>query len=441
MDETTTLTGAVKQNEPLSLKIYRSASRLAAPIAKFALGRRLAAGKEDPDRIGERRGEASVERPAGELVWIHGASVGESLSILPLVKRLRALQPNLSFLVTTGTVTSAALMKERLPDGAIHQYVPLDHPPFVEKFLEHWRPDAAIFVESEFWPNLILKARDRIPHMALVNGRMSPSSFEDWRRQPNMIRFILSSFDKIYAQDDENAGRLTTLSGRAVTSVGNLKNAAPPLPGADDRLDQLNAALGDRRRWLAASTHPGEEDIVIRAHRMLAADYPDLLTIIAPRHPARGADVAAACEAAGLRCALRSKSDTIDPSTDIYIADTLGELGVFYRLCDIAFVGGAINPKGGHNPLEPARLSSAIIHGPNTFNFEQIYAEMRAAGGAALVRNENEMAMAVRRLFRDEKTRMAMVAAAQACAEENAEKILIEICAALEDLLPAGQRA
>ncbi|PQA87087.1 3-deoxy-D-manno-octulosonic acid transferase [Hyphococcus luteus] len=418
--------------EPLGLKIYRTVSRVGAPVASFALKRRLRAGKEDPARIEERKGHAGRARPDGPLVWIHGASVGESLSVLPLVERLKAAHPDCAFLVTTGTVTSAKLMEERLPAGAFHQFIPLDHPDYVDAFLDHWKPDAALFVESEFWPNLVLGARAKTRFMALVNGRISPRSFEDWRRQPNAIRFILSSFDVIVAQDPQNAERLSILSGRSVETFGNLKYAAPPLPADEAALADLESKIGPRTRWLAASTHPREEETILAAAKMLKAEFPDLLTIIAPRHPTRGDDVAALCEAQGLKPARRAAGDPVGPDTDIYIADTLGELGLFYRLCNVSFVGGSLVDKGGHNPLEPARLGAAILHGPHVFNFVETYREMRKTGGAALVRNDREIASAVRRLFADAKTRSAMTMAAQKAAEDGAERILGDVCKALD---------
>lgn len=414
--------------EPLGLKMYRALSRVAEPVASFTLNRRMKAGKEDPARIDERKGRAGRERPKGLLVWIHGASVGESLSVIPLVRALKEKQPGANFLVTTGTVTSARLMEERLPDGAFHQFIPLDHPDYVASFLEHWRPDAAIFVESEFWPNLILKAREIVSFMALVNGRISPSSYDDWKRQPNAIRFILSSFDAMIAQDRQNAERLTQLSGRGVKSLGNLKYAAPALPGDETLGSEIQEQIKERRRWLAASTHPGEEEQILSAAKLLKPDFPDLLTIITPRHPGRGAEIQELTEGSGLTAARRSQKQMIAPETDVYIADTLGELGLFYRLCDISFVGGSLTDKGGHNPLEPARLGAAILHGPHVFNFVETYADMRRTGGAALIRNDREIATAVRRLFADQKTRGAMTEAARRCAEENASRILDDVC-------------
>lgn len=427
--------------EPLGLKAYRLASRVSGPVAEFALRRRLKAGKEDPERISERRGVPGRVRPEGALVWIHGASVGESLSVLPLVSRLKTVRPDLRFLVTTGTITSARLMAERLPDGALHQYIPLDHPRYVRAFLDHWRPQAALFVESEFWPNLILTARERVPFMALVNGRVSPKSFEEWSRKRRAIRFVLSAFDVLMAQDRQNAERLEALSSRDVFCFGNLKNAAPPLPVVAGEIDALKKEIGERPIWLAASTHPGEEEAVFNAHKTLKASFPSVLTILAPRHPERGEEVRGFAEAAGLTARQRSKRQAIDAATDIYIADTLGELGVFYRLSDVSFVGGGLTPKGGHNPLEPARLGGAILHGPYTFNFVETYAEMRAGGGAALVRNDRELATAVRRLLSDDKTRRTMAEAAQRAAHASAERVLTEISDVILERFHASARA
>lgn len=426
---------------PLGLAAYRAASRISRPVAELALRQRLRDGKEDPQRINERRGLPGRPRPDGPLIWIHGASVGESLSVLPLVHRLKALRPDLNFLVTTGTITSAKLMAERLPEGALHQYIPLDHPGFVASFLDHWRPQAALFVESEFWPNLILAARERVAFMALINGRVSPKSFEEWSRKPRTIRYVLSAFDVLLAQDRQNAERLKVLSGRDVLSFGNLKNAAPPLPAGDDVLREIRQEINGRPVWLAASTHPGEEEAVFSAHRTLKQSFPSILTILAPRHPERGPEVRELGGTFDLKINMRSTRQPIEPDTDIYLADTLGELGLFYRISDISFVGGSLTPKGGHNPLEPARLGGAILHGPYTFNFVETYGDMRAPGGAALVRNDRELAMAIRRLLSDDKTRLAMAGAAQRAAEASAERVLNDIAAVVAKRIEIGLHA
>ena len=421
--------------EPFSLAAYRMATGVMRPVADAILARRLRAGKEDPSRIEERRGEPSLPRPNGRLVWLHGASVGESLSILPLVDRLAADDPEARFLVTTGTVTSAQLMAERLPRGAIHQYAPIDQPAYVARFLSHWRPDAALFVESELWPSLILQTRARGVPMALVNGRISPRSFEGWRRRPAAARTLLDAFAVILAQDSGNAERLSVLSGREAILAGNLKHAAPPLPADASALHRLSEAVSGRPCWLAASTHAGEEQAVLDAHIQVARDVPGVLTVLAPRHPRRGDEVAGLIEAAGLPFARRSAGDLPAPDDAVYLADTLGELGVFYRLADIAFVGGSLSGTGGHNPLEPARLGCAIVTGPDLFNFAEVYEGMRAAGGCALVRNGRDLSASLLRLLRDAQTREEMAGRANGWADDAARAVLDEVAAALRPVL------
>ncbi len=422
---------------PLSLKLYRGATHALGPVAKIALKRRLRAGKEDPQRIGERQGLTTYDRPQGPLVWVHGASVGESLSVLPLIERLSGIAPDLCILVTTGTVTSAALMADRLPPQAIHQYVPLDHPTYVRRFLGHWHPDAAIFVESELWPVMLGALQQRGMPLALVNGRLSPTSFARWSRRPKAARALLDAFDILMGQDEENAARLSKLAGREVITVGNLKRAAPALPTDADALASLNEAMGDRPVWLAASTHPGEEEFVLEAHHQLTEHFPDLLTVIAPRHPERGGEVGAASEATGLRYSLRSRGDPLDTETQVYIADTLGELGIFYRLSDVAFIGGSLVETGGHNPMEPARLGSAIVTGPHVFNFQETFKSMRLAGGLALVRNERDLTASLIRLLSDPLTREEMAANALKWSDAGAMQVLDDTVDALRPVLDA----
>ena len=426
-----------KDKTAFSLKAYRAAVGLLGPVADYTLKQRLKKGKEDPDRISERRGVAGLPRPEGPLIWIHGASVGESLSVLPLVERLSEISPAYRFLVTSGTVTSARLMGARLPACAIHQFAPLDHPAYVRRFLDHWRPDACIFVESELWPNLIQLTEERGVPMALVNGRVSPKSYENWKHRPAAIRDLLSSFRVILGQDQANQDRLMDLSGRDVAMLGNLKLAAAPLPAEADELQRMKGMIGARPVWLAASTHPGEEEVVLEAHRRVREAFPGLLTIIAPRHPERGEEISNMIRQADLVTARRSRSDRITEEVEVYLADTLGELGIFYRLTDIAFVGGSIAMIGGHNPLEPARLRTSILYGPHIFNFAETYRDMRASGGTALFRNERDLTASLIRLLTDSMTRQAMAERAGRWAEESAEEVLNGIVAALQPVLPA----
>ena len=402
------------------LSLYRFFSGVAAPAIWLYLGFRKARGKEDADRFPERLGHAGLERPNGPLVWVHAASVGESLSLLPLVGRLVSDWPGLSVLVTTGTVTSADLMAERLPGGAFHQYVPVDRIPYVRRFLDHWKPDMALWAESEFWPNLITETAARTIPMVLVNGRISPRSFSGWQRYGGLIKKLLSGFDLCLGQTEADAGRLRHLGSGTARCVGNLKFAVPPLPADKEILAKFKKGLAARPLWLAASTHAGEEKIVAHVHRRLKARQPGLLTIIVPRHPDRGVAIAAELSAEGLAVSRRSAGDQLDDKTDVYLADTLGELGLFYRLAGIAFMGKSLVPLGGQNPLEAARLDCAIVHGPHMMNFEDITEDLKKANAAFEVADGKALEAAVDRLLDDPAARDGMAAAAEALAAAEA---------------------
>ena len=375
---------------PLALRAYQLGSALGTPIASQLLMRRQKRGKEHPERLKERLGQASIPRPKGPLIWVHGASVGEMLAAVSLIERLRA--QNFAVLVTSGTVTSAALAEQRLPNGVLHQFIPLDAPRFVRRFLDHWRPGLALFIESDLWPNLICScARRKIP-MIIVNGRISERSFKRWRRVPRVIAALLNRFDLCLAQSATDAERYTKLGAPRVTATGNLKLDVPAPPADEATLRRLRDTIGKRPVLIAASTHAGEEAVVIGAHRRLLAKFPALLTIIVPRHPARGEAIAADAKAAGLAVALRSRRAQPMPDIGVYIADTLGELGLMYRLAPIVFMGGSLASHGGQNPIEAIRLGAAIIHGPHVWNFAEIYATLDAARGAQAITDEAALA-------------------------------------------------
>jgi 3-deoxy-D-manno-octulosonic-acid transferase len=362
--------------------VWAGAATLAAPVLRVMLRRRLARGKEIAARLPEREGIDTTPRPEGRLLWLHAASVGESQSILPVVEQLIA-QPGLTVLMTTGTVTSAALLEERLPglggNRAVHRFVPLDVPAWAARFLDHWRPDAAAFVESELWPNLIAACQARGIGMMLVNARMSARSHRAWRRAPGFARQVVGAFDRVHPQSEADGARLLSLGARRLDPAGNLKLAAAPLPADVAELARLRALLGDRPVWLAASTHPGEEDVAARVHRALAPAHPGLLTIIAPRHPERGPALAAALGAA------RRGAGEDPPPGGLWIADTMGELGLLYRLAPTVFVGRSLVGEGGQNPLEPARLGCAIAMGPHTANFADAVLRLHQAGALTTV--------------------------------------------------------
>jgi 3-deoxy-D-manno-octulosonic-acid transferase len=400
-------------------------TRLLAPLLPFYLRRRVAKGKEIAERLAERQGHGAA-RPQGRLIWCHAASNGETLSLLPLLEALAKQDPALSFLVTTGTVTSARLLEQRLsPELAPrtqHRFLPLDVPRWVARFLEGWRPDLAVIVESELWPNTLAAAgRQGVP-LALINARMSARSAQSWGWAAGFARALLGRFALILAQTEADAARFSALAGREVPCWGNLKYAAPPLPADSPELARLSAAWVGRPVWLAASTHPGEDEIIIAAHRLLAGDHPGLLTVIVPRHPPRGPDITAL--AGDLPVARRGAGQDAGQGVAVYVADTLGELGLFYRLARVALIGGSLVPHGGQNPLEAARLGCPILIGPHHFNFSEIIKRLSAAH--ALVETPDgpgaaqALAAQVALLLADPRKGQAMAGAAAALAQDQA---------------------
>jgi 3-deoxy-D-manno-octulosonic-acid transferase len=389
---------------PLTLRAYVGATALMAPVAALLARRRLKRGKEDPERVQERRGFATVDRPAGRVIWLHGASVGELLSIVPLATRLQAR--GLTVLVTTVTLTAAALAARRLPPGAIHQFMPWDVPSFIERFLDHWRPDLAIFAESELWPNLILRTTARGTPLIQVNGRMSERSFRNWRRVPRSIKALFSRFELCLMQTVDDARRVEALGAPRVSTTGNLKFDVPAPEAEPAAAMALAEAIGRRPVFLAASTHEGEDEIILEAHRMMAPRLGNLLTIIAPRHPERGAAIMALAEAAGLQAGQRSRGELPKVRHAVYVADTLGEMGLFYRAAPVAFLGGSLIRHGGQNPIEPGKLGAAILHGPHIFNFAAVYAALTENRAARQVEGAQDLAAAALLLLTDPNERV-----------------------------------
>jgi 3-deoxy-D-manno-octulosonic-acid transferase len=423
---------------PASLLVYRALTALGTPLAVPFLALRLRRGKEDGDRLAEKRGRAGLARPPGRLVWLHGASVGEAVSLMPFVERIS--RAGATALVTTGTVTSAALLARRLPPGALHQYAPLDNPFFLRRFLLHWRPDAALVAESELWPNMIMETKRAGLPLAMVNGRISARSFNRWRKAPRFIAALLSSFDLCLARSEADGERLIALGAPRVLIAGDIKYDAPALPADRRELAELSGLVSGRQIWIAASTHAGEERIAARAHKRLAEVFPDALTLIAPRHPERGDAILREIEAEGLVCALRSRGERPGPQTSVYICDTIGELGLFYRLAGVVFVGKSFAGGGGQNPIEPARLASAILHGPMVDNFADAYAALDASGGAVEIDEPDELGEALIVLFADAAKLRAMARAAGDTVERQSGAVERSM-KALQPMLPFGGAA
>src|SRR5262249_16579246 len=412
---------------PMTLRVYRRLSTAMMPLAPALIKRRLKLGKEDPARIAERRGLTRDIRPGGPLVWIHGASVGEVLSAAAVIERLREL--NIRILLSSGTVTSAAIVARRFPADIIHQYVPYDSPRYVTRFLDHWRPSLALFIESDLWPNLILSSAARRIPMVLINGRMSQRSFPRWRRAYGTISALLGAFDICLAQSDTDAERFSALGARNVITTGNLKLDVPAPPADSMKLDRLMSVTRGRPIVVAASTHPGEEEILIEAHRTLAGFFPPLLTVIVPRHPDRGPTIWRMIAAAGLKAGLRSRDELPTASTDIYVADTMGELGVFYRLAGAVFMGGSLVPHGGQNRIEPIKLGDSLVDGPHVFNFSDVYDALDRAGGAKRADGGEALVKQIGQLLADPAARELL--------GEAASRVVDDLGGALEKTLAA----
>lgn len=381
---------------PPALSLYRFATGLAAPLAPAVLSSRARKGKEDESRIGERLGQPSLPRPVGELVWLHAASVGESRVALTLASTLIEARPGLSVLLTSGTVTSAALVGREASPGIIHQYVPADTPAAAARFMAHWKPDLAVFVESELWPNLIIEARRSGANLALVNARMNESSLRRWQRWQRSGKALVSQFDWISPADGRTARGLGRLLDRKLSVSGNLKLEILPAMPSRDKLEAARAIVNGRPLWVAASTHAGEEEIILDAHQRILASRDDALLILAPRHPDRGDSLAALLDARALAFARRSQREAPRRDMPVWLADTLGEMSLWYELAPVAMVAGSLKPGiGGHNPIEATQLGCSVISGPWRDSFSDVYDAYEAHNAVTTVQDAGELAQAV----------------------------------------------
>ncbi|MFY0309072.1 3-deoxy-D-manno-octulosonic acid transferase [Leisingera sp. D0M16] len=378
----------------LLYSLYCGASALIAPFAWRKVAAKLRDYGLPEERVRERLGHASLPRPAGRLVWFHAASVGESLSVLTLIARMGEQAPDAEFLITSGTPTSAELIAKRMPPRCRHQFPPLDTAAAVDRFLTHWRPDLGVFVESELWPQMLVRARQQGCPLVLLNARLSDRSVEGWKKRPGTAQFVLDQFDLLVTQNQKTAANLKAMGAvpDRIRPGSNLKAVSAPLPVDAEVLAKVRGSIGRRPVWIASSTHEGEEEVVLEAHQTLLKTRPDLCLLLAPRHPERGDKVEALVKAAGLSCARRSKGVLPGTQTQVYLADTLGEVGTWYALCPLVFLGGSLREIGGHNPFEPMQAGAAVISGTGHYNFAETYAELTGLGAAAEVHSAPDLA-------------------------------------------------
>lgn len=349
------------------------------PLAPRVLRRRLARGKEDPDRWREKLGEPSAPRPDGPLVWLHGVGVGEVMALTGVIAALTAARPDLNVLVTSTARTSSAVFARNCPDRSVHQFLPLDLPGPVARFLDHWRPDLVVWSDQDLWPRLIVEAARRGIPQGWINARMDARAHRARARFGRAYGQLYDRLGFIQAQDRASADHIRTLApGVEVAVTGNLKSAAAPLADVPDERVQLQASLSGRKVWLAASTHEEDEAIALAAQAQLHAADPAWLLILAPRDAHRGPQIApdAPHRSAGARPG---------PGDAVWIVDTMGEMGLWFRLARATLVGGSFGPVEGHNPWEPVALNCAVVHGPRVANFARDYAVLHEAGAACEV--------------------------------------------------------
>ncbi len=406
-------------------QLYRGLATAVAPLAYQMVARKLRRHQVSPRRLHERLGNASAARPAGPLIWFHAASVGESLSVLTLITRMGERLPGAEFLITSGTATSAALIAKRMPPRTRHQFAALDAPGPVGRFYAHWRPDAGIFVESELWPVTLAQGRARGVPLALLNARLSEKSARGWQKVPATARFVLDQFELMLTQNDEISDRLLSIGAdpARLRTGSNLKATSAPLPVDVDTLTRLRADLNGRPLWVASSTHPGEEEVVLAAQSRLLRDHPGLLLLLVPRHPERGDAVAALVREAGLTMARRTSDQHVTPDTQVYLADTLGETGTWYAATPLVFLGGSLLPIGGHNPYEVAQAGAAVLTGPHVGNFTETFAPLFAGGGAVQARDTEELAAGIHLWLTDAPVLSAARSAAAAFVARQQDKL------------------
>ena len=414
--------------------LYRFITQYFGPFyLRGLLKKRVLSGKEDSERLHERYGQASCDRPLGNLIWIHAASVGESLSVIELIRRLHQHYPQLTVLMTTQTVTSAELVNKRLGHNVIHHYLPYDVPSWIDRFLDHWQPDHAFWVESELWPNLLSNLKKRRVPLTLLNGRLSDRSFKRWKSLQHLIEPPLIYFDHCLVQSQEQKERFEALGGNHVEVAGNIKYASSPLPYDPNELKNIKKMVSGRPVWTVASTHPGEEQLILEAHRKLKNSIPNLLTLLVPRHPSRGDEIASLI-GASLIVSRRALGESIKANTDIYLCDTLGELGLFYRAAPIAFVGGSMVPIGGHNIIEPAQVGAAVIHGAYMHNFRDVIEAFRLDEANLEIVTVDDLVATLHRLWSDADFLLSMQERSLLVAKKH-EKVLDQVMVQLVNLL------
>ena len=374
---------------PVKIKLYLVLSFILDPFYFIYQNIAILRNKEERNRSVERWVNKKVKRPTGHLIWLHVASVGEALSAFPLIDKILAEVPEPNVLVTSTTKTSAKLIKEYNDNRVIHQMSPYDTFFVSKRFLDHWKPDLACRVESEIWPRILFEITKRDIPNYLFNARFSKKTMERMKNNLTSSKYLLSLFDQIHVPEKQTEKFLMGLglNPNSVMVTGALKDSRGGLPVDSSLVTEFNQVIDKRNVWLAASTHRGEDEIVLQAHKKLGG-----VLIIVPRHTERAGEIASLCSSMGFAWQLRSEFPILQKDTDIFIADTMGEMGLWYSLVKIAFIGGSLVEKGGHNPVEAAQLGVVSLHGPHIDNSRAKYEKFKSEGVSYGISNAEEIA-------------------------------------------------
>ena len=411
----------------MMLNLYRFLMFILKPMVRPVIFMRRLKDLEtkDKNRKKERFGFASVKRPQGKVIWFNAASVGESNSIIPVIDEILKKSPNSFVLVTTTTLTAADNMAKKLSGkNAIHQFLPIDRRAYVDRFFKYWKPSIGFFVDSDFWPNLILSAKAHNVPLVLLNGRVSDRSFAKWKNNLAFIKPLSSAFIFSFGKSKEDCKKLSVMGFKNPVCVGNLKYAVPPLSYDKEELKTLSSQIGKRHLIVVSNTHPGEEELCLSAFLTVKKRFSDVLMIIAPRHPARGAEIKSLVEANGLKTLLRSDGGKITKDIDVYIANTMGELGLFYTLSDIVFVGGSLVEWGGHNPMEPSRLHNVVLSGKYVHNFQETFDLLKQEKAVVMLNDEKDFAAKLKGFFENPEVQKDYMSRAFYVAEREASVLL-----------------
>ena len=380
--------------------IYNIAINLIILISPFIILVRLFKNKEDKIRFKEKFCSFSKKRGTGKLVWFHGSSVGEILSVIPLVEKLEKKKSIKKILITSSTLSSSNVLSNFKLTKTIHQFFPIDSNFLTEKFLNYWNPSVAIFIESEIWPNMLMNIKKKSLPLILLNARITKKSFNKWRMIPSMSKILFNTFNICFSQNKETKKYLKSLGSKKIKFLGNLKYSESKTQKENTLNNSLKNILNYKKVWCAASTHNSEEKICAIAHKKLKKKYKNLLTIIIPRHTQRAESIASEIQDIGLKIQIRSMKNKLSNNTEIYLADTYGETKSFYNICKTVFLGGSLINHGGQNPLEPVRLGCKVVHGPYIQNFTEVYQLLKKGGLSSKFNNVEQLVLLIDKSFK-----------------------------------------